>query len=412
MVRVCDAIMGTGKTQSVITLINQYPHEKYIYITPYLEEAARIKKGCPDANFIEPSDKLSRYNYKKSAHTAALIKSGKNIATTHQAFKGYDADMLKDIREQGYVLIIDENLDWMEVFDIHPDDLRIAVEAGWVKENDGVYTIGNAEYNGVMYKELFRTMKSRELVSVDDAGGKLYYWVLPPDLIQSFKEVFILTYLFEGQGIHHFLEIYKIPYEKIGITRTGLDTYRFCGYPGYTPKYVANLKDILIILDHNKLNEIGDDTNALSMGWFDRGGDNVEQLKKNVYNYYRNIWGDIPANRRLWGTYNGAYTKIRGKGYTNSYLAFNARATNEYRNKDCLVYIANIYMNVAEKCFYQKHGVEVDEDMYALSIMVQWIWRSAIRDGKPVHLYIPSKRMRTLLKRWIKEVSRKVGESK
>ena len=63
-------------------------------------------------------------------------------------------------------------------------------------------------------------------------------------------------------------------------------------------------------------------------------------------------------------------------------------------------------MNVNEKKFYQKHGIEVDEDIYALSIMVQWIWRSAIRDGNKVNLYIPSKRMRTILIKWIEDASK------
>ena len=58
-------------------------------------------------------------------------------------------------------------------------------------------------------------------------------------------------------------------------------------------------------------------------------------------------------------------------------------------------------MNVNEKKFYTKHGINVDEDAYALSIMVQWIWRSAIRDGDEIYLYIPSRRMRTLLEKWI-----------
>ena len=35
--------------------------------------------------------------------------------------------------------------------------------------------------------------------------------------------------------------------------------------------------------------------------------------------------------------------------------------------------------------------------------MLQFIWRSAIRDGKEIWIYIPSIRMRTLLKKWIKE---------
>ena len=38
--------------------------------------------------------------------------------------------------------------------------------------------------------------------------------------------------------------------------------------------------------------------------------------------------------------------------------------------------------------------------------MVQWIWRSAIRDGGEVYLYIPSKRMRTILTKWIEKTSK------
>ena len=38
--------------------------------------------------------------------------------------------------------------------------------------------------------------------------------------------------------------------------------------------------------------------------------------------------------------------------------------------------------------------------------MVQWIWRSAIRDGNEVNLYIPSRRMRELLIGWIDSVSK------
>ena len=43
----------------------------------------------------------------------------------------------------------------------------------------------------------------------------------------------------------------------------------------------------------------------------------------------------------------------------------------------------------------------MDEDQYALSIMVQWIWRSAIRDGDDIYIYLPSSRMRRILRDWI-----------
>ena len=402
MVKVCDAIMGTGKSSAAITYINEHPDYRFIYITPYLEEAARIKKNCPDAHFVEPSDKLKQYDFKKSAHTAALIQEGRNIATTHQAFKCYTPDTLKTVREMGYTLIIDENVDVLETFDMHPDDLKIAVDAGYIKEENGLYSVANEDYNGRALRDLFYMMKSRELVRITDANeNTFYYWALPPDLVTSFRDVFILTYLFDGQSLHHFLEIYNIPYEYIGIEKRDGGEFAFCEYPGYTPEYVYHMKDMIHIVSKQKLNDIGDDYYALSKSWFDRGGDDVEQLKRDLHNCYINLWSDAPADHRLWGTFKNVYGVMRGKGYSNAFLTFNAKATNKYRKCDRLVYITNVFMNVNEKTFYQMHGIEVDEDKYALSIMVQWIWRSAIRDGKEIYVFIPSRRMRTLLINWI-----------
>lgn len=412
MVRVCDAIMGTGKSQSTITYINEHKDQRFIYITPYLDEATRIKDGCPDAHFVEPSNKLKEFGFKKTAHTASLISRGCNIATTHQAFKGYTPEMLEDIKSMEYTLIIDENVDVLEVFNMHPGDLQMAVDAGYISCDNDIYSIANDEYNGVALSDLFRMLKSRELIRVEENGMSLFYWTLPPDLITSFKDVFILTYLFEGQSLHHLLEIYNIPYTKIGVERIDHGAgFRFCKYPGYTPEYVSHLGDMLHIVDKEKINSVGDEYYALSMNWFKRDEDGVEQLKKNMHNYFNNIMRDVPADEKMWGGYNGEYGRIRGKGYTKSFLTFNTKATNEYRDRKCLVYITNLFMNVNEKTFYTMHGIDVDEDMYALSVMVQWIWRSAIRDGQPVDLYIPSKRMRTLLTNWIDTVSKGGAEN-
>lgn len=402
--------MGTGKSQSAIAWMNDHRDEKFIYITPYLEEANRIKNGCPALKFIEPSNKIAEYGHKKLEHTAALIKEGRNITTTHQAFRGYTPEILEDIMRHGYTLIIDENVDVLETFEFHPDDLQIAVDAGYITENNGIYTVSNNEYKGTALRDMFKLLKTRELVRIEDKdSNSLFYWALPPDLIAAFKDVFILTYLFKGQSLHHFLEIYDIPYQYIGIEKTDASAtgYRFSDYPGYTPEYVSKLGDMLHILDTGKLNDIGDDYYALSMNWFNKSDDEkTEQLRKNISNCFKNIWNDVPADERLWATYIKEKEHMKGKGYTKSFLTFNAKASNAYRDKTHLVYMVNIFMNVNDKKFYQKHGIEVDEDMFALSIMVQWIWRSAIRDGGEVYLYIPSSRMRNILINWIDTVSK------
>ena len=46
-------------------------------------------------------------------------------------------------------------------------------------------------------------------------------------------------------------------------------------------------------------------------------------------------------------------------------------------------------------------GVSVDEDTWALSELIQWIFRSAIRENNEINVYIPSERMRNLLIEWL-----------
>lgn len=44
-----------------------------------------------------------------------------------------------------------------------------------------------------------------------------------------------------------------------------------------------------------------------------------------------------------------------------------------------------------------------EEDTYALCEVLQFIYHSAIRDGKEILIYIPSRRIRNLLTNFIKE---------
>ena len=42
-----------------------------------------------------------------------------------------------------------------------------------------------------------------------------------------------------------------------------------------------------------------------------------------------------------------------------------------------------------------------DKDLWALSNMIQFVFRSRLRDDEPINLYVPSRRMRELFKRWL-----------
>lgn len=406
-VMVCDAIMGSGKSSAAITYINEHPERKFIYITPYLEEAARIKKGCPEAHFVEPSSKSEQYNFKKTLHAQALIEEGHNIASTHQAFRRYTPEMLQSIRDQKYTLIIDEDVDILELADISEEDINCLVELGFLLNIEDSYIYTGKEYHGRIFMDILKRFENMFLMKGDGVNTEqaLYFWKLSPELITSFDDVFILTYLFKAQSLHHMLEMNHIDYGYIGITHTDSE-YRFNDFVDYIPDYVKDLCSKVHILDNARMNSIGDGKYDLSMSWFDKDSSDIAQLKNNMDNYYHHILDGPDVNRRLWGTFLKEQNKLKVRGCARSFLPFNAKATNKYRDRDCLMYLANVYMNTGEKLFYRKRGVDVSEDDYALSILVQWLWRSAIRDGRDINIYIPSSRMRQLLIDWMEKLSK------
>lgn len=409
MIRVCDAIMGSGKTSAAITYMNESLDKRFIYLTPYLSEVDRILYACSARGFVAPQEGIERYGFTKVGHSRKLIEDGKNIVTTHQAFSYYTQDVLDLIKEKHYTLIIDESLSSMGKTNTHPNDLNILIQSGYLVETEDGYALGGKKYGGGMFSEEFRYLQSRTLIK--DEGDKdvkgAFYWLLPPKLIDAFDDVLVLTYLFEAQEMCYFMLLHDMKYEKIGVKVDGGGVYRFSDKCDYMPEYTKTLGSHIHICDHQKLNDIGKHKFALSKHWLS-GKANTEKLQKNIYNYFRNVMGDKPTNERMWCSYENAERKLRGKGYSKSFTMFNERATNKYRNKTVLVYAVNVFANAGKKLFLHKHGIEINEDLYALSFLVQWIWRSAIRDGKDIWIYIPSKRMRDILIDWIDKVERGV----
>lgn len=93
--------------------------------------------------------------------------------------------------------------------------------------------------------------------------------------------------------------------------------------------------------------------------------------------------------------------KLSGRGYTKAFLPCNCRSVNEYADRRCLAYCLNVFVNPIILNYFLYYNVYLNEDSYALTEMLQWIWRSGIRNGESINIYIPSARMRNLLEIWI-----------
>lgn len=399
---VCDSIMGSGKSQAAIAYMNAHPKDKFLYITPYLEEGKRIKKACPKLHFNLPTKMFKELDNSKIKHTMKLVSLGKNIATTHAAFRMYTADMIDDIKRYGYTLIMDEAADVLKESESHITDINLMEIGGMIRwdEATGTYHATDRVYDGKAMHDAYEMIKRNALVKASPEHNNLYYWELYSDILRSFKDVFVLTYLFEGQDIYYYFESHGIPYTKIGVTMID-GVHTFVDTPGHYPAYTEHLSEMINIVDTGHINDVGDDKHALSANWFQNASEEaIERLKKGVSNYYDTY---KPAGSKfMWSVFKDYRTSISRAGYTRSYINCNERATNAYRDRSSLAYCVNIFANPNKVVYLTKHGgIPYENDMFALSIMLQWIWRSAIRDGKPISIYVPSSRMRGLLKDWI-----------
>ena len=82
-------------------------------------------------------------------------------------------------------------------------------------------------------------------------------------------------------------------------------------------------------------------------------------------------------------------------------MSIKTRATNDYRDRFAVAYLVNDHLTQHIKKNFSFHKDPVYEKKYSLSELILWVWRSAIRDGKEIYLYVPSRRMRTLFVNWL-----------
>ena len=102
------------------------------------------------------------------------------------------------------------------------------------------------------------------------------------------------------------------------------------------------------------------------------------------------------------------------------FLPCNVKATNEYCNCTGVAYLCNRYFDVnctnylaqlAEE--EQNPELRFNNDTFALSELLQFIWRSNVRvkdSDQPVYVYIPDRRMRELLYAFMEKAKMHCGE--
>ncbi|MEH6872780.1 hypothetical protein V7006_20080, partial [Bacillus safensis] len=309
----------------------------------------------------------------------------------------------KDLIYSGnYTLVLDEAMEVIKKFNISKDDLDMLFKNNWIINNNGkiLWNSENEEKLNREYKGEFQTLKklakSDNLIYHNDS---VLFWEFPSDVFNKFNEVYVLTYLFNAQIQKYYFDLHKIEYELLSVFKENKNYKLIEHNESLDQKVKAALRNKINIYEGD-LNKVGDDYYALSKNWFESRTVLHKRLKNNILNYYQNIIKS-KSNENLWTTFKSHKGKLSGKGYTKGFLACNIKATNEYSHKKSLVYSINRFVNPAINDFFKQNNINIDQDIYALSEMIQWIWRSAIRNNKSINIYIPSFRMRRLLIEWL-----------
>lgn len=266
------------------------------------------------------------------------------------------------------------------------------------------------------------------------------FWMFDAEVFKAFGRVFILTYLSDGCVLTSYLNINHIKYGYYHVEQTDTGHQFKEGFRPTTSEQKQRIKSLLNIyegplntnyLTKKELNSTAKADSALSKSWFDSkkskiAKKSIEQLKNNAVNYISHIRGAY-KNECLWSTFKQYANKFdcprlkyrcakrdsrKGNGCLGcqsrdscrvNFLACNCRATNKFKDKTVLIYLLNIYPSPVISDYLAAKGYPLDADTYALAQLLQWIWRSAIREDKPVYLYLPSSRLRKLLYQYLND---------
>lgn len=445
-ITVIDAPCGAGKTTWAIQEMDSHPEQAYIYCTPFLPEIKRIKETSQTHHFWEPEN----YDSTKIADFNRLLADKRDIAVTHQTFLNATQETLGLISEGDYHLIIDEALDVISEFNnidsvekdrtqmIKPGDIKFLLDNIHITVEDSCKVSWNgAVYAQGKFEELARLCS---LGRVYLARGKLMVCIFPPEMFQLFDEIYFLTYLFEGSVPDLYFKMFGIDWNLASVKLDG-DRQVVTEYdPTIDLAFRTEARGLITLCNSSRLNE---SRVNYSSTWYknhapkeqNRGKDKspeLQEIRGHLNTFFKNIAvldgmkANATNNDIMWTCPKDYKNDLKGKGYTcvrrltsdelegltkeereklekdvDCWVPCNAKATNDYADRWALAYCCDLSLNPMLAGLFADHGLKFSQDKFALSALIQWIWRSRIRKGEAIYLYLPSRRIRKLFREWL-----------
>lgn len=397
IIKVIDSRMGKGKTTFMLNHMKENHHNRFIFVTPYLDEVKRVIEHC---EFIQPE---SEKNKTKLDHFKELISDGLSIATTHQLFKSVDLETIKLLKDWDYTLVLDEVLEVISISKLSKNEFNALEELGLIKHEGNTWVKGDDESILLKYSYEWKYAEIvRNLIrnSVEIFENKILVWLFPVDLLKCFKTTYILTFMFDGYPLKPYLELHNF-----NISKYSIKDMQMVDYERDNP---SDLKGLINIYE-GKYNDIGKGYNTFTVYWYNNilknNPDSIIEIRDSLNNFYKNFMiktKDKKKDSVIWTCFKEHIDTITTSGInSNNFVAHNLRATNKYGKRANLAYLVNRNYNPIIKRWLLDKGLDTNDDSFALSEMIQWIWRSRIRNGENINIFIPSERMRNLFRAYL-----------
>ncbi|KAF9659594.1 hypothetical protein ABHQ57_03905 [Tenacibaculum sp. ZH5_bin.1] len=405
-VKVYDAIMGSGKTYNAIQRMKHYLEtgQKFIYITPFLKEVKRIKEALSEYSVSIPLDKEESKEWEvelnmidnegaidlnaqekfrklnKRAQFLKFVLNGDNVVSTHSLFKKLsreDYTLFDD-----YILILDEVIDPLELKYIGEDDIDMLRENNQIViDHKSEVRFINENYKG-RFQDIKKLCNSTTVFYLDKC---FFAWIFPKEIFNAFKEIQILTYLFKGSLLCAYFKLNNIEFD-IKDENSIID--------------LLEIKSRLNIYDGIANEDMSSKITFSVTFCKDLSSKEAKKISNKTSRIFRKNF-KTGSKENCFTTFKDYKKKLSGDSYTRGFVAVNARATNEYSHKKSMAYLANRYFTPQQVSFFRERNIELNQDLWALGELVQWIWRGCIRNKEEMNLYIPSYRMRNLLYKWL-----------
>lgn len=410
IVNIVEALCGCGKSHAMIEKIRKDPSQNYMWVTPFLDEAGdddsgnvgRVRTQAPELCFQTPS---AKHKNKKLGDLARLLSQGENVSITHNLFLNITEEMLTYIKEHNYVIIIDEVIDKV---DIHTkvldrvDDIKGLIDTGIIEVNDK----GQLKWVGIVlnaFKDEYELCQKGMLYFYNN---RLLIKRYNSRVYELAKEVYVLTYMFQSSPMRVWFDANDIEWQ-----------YYYLPLRTTTPERKAAIRSLVHIEPLEKWIEDVNDTSlsSFSSTWFkskeaERLSQDMIATANKLYRRWYKRHNEAP--KIMFTTFKDHIDKVAGKGckrinYSeaeSNFVAKNSRATNNHADKDYLIYWVNVYPHVDIKNYLDSlvdKGNGLDSDKFALSEMIQWVFRSALREEERIYLFVASRRMRELFLEWL-----------